>query len=264
MPPVPPLNSPRQDTTLYFAYGANISSKTLNKRGLGTVPPPRQAQVIQPNIALVFGHRGGYATLLEVDYTKTESLGTGKSLKQKWWQWQQLPPDNDTTGSPLNSRNKNPTSTQNSANLVYWQPYGMLYELTKEQLQLIEAKEIGYQRKTILVTTTTMTTTDASMTNTGNDNKLVSLEATVFVSAPYMSLRHPVAPTQRYRDLILQGAIENKLPQNYIDWMEHLPVVEDMAVLGSAEYSNTLAEAALKVLGGAVVLVGISSMFVGH
>ena len=109
-----------------------------------------------------------------------------------------------------------------------------------------------------------MTTTDASMTNTGNDNKLVSLEATVFVSAPYMSLRHPVAPTQRYRDLILQGAIENKLPQNYIDWMEHLPVVEDMAVLGSAEYSNTLAEAALKVLGGAVVLVGISSMFVGH
>ncbi|KAG7670197.1 hypothetical protein Ndes2526A_g06530 [Nannochloris sp. 'desiccata'] len=262
MPPIRKPNPPLQDKILYFAYGANMSSITLAKRGLGAVPPGTVAQVTQPNIALVFGHRGGYATLTEVYYVEEGSCNESNSqrnLKQKWWQWQQL--------RDVNHRSSTGTSYPNSVDdLVYWQPYGVLYELTQEQIQRIEAKEIGYQRKIISVAT--CSTTDTPVTNRSNNNNnndiKTTLDATVFVSAPYMTLRHPVAPTRRYRDLILQGAVENNLPESFTHWLEQMPVVVDLSVLGTAEYSNTLAEAVLKSIGVGI-LVGLSyTLFVGH
>jgi hypothetical protein len=82
-----------------------------------------------------------------------------------------------------------------------------------------------------------------------------------------MTLRNPVAPTQRYRDLILQGAIENDLPASYICWLQHLPVIADsnLAKLGSPEYSDTLAEAALKSIGAIVLLLAVGyNLLNGH
>jgi len=250
MSPIPLPNPPLQDKKiLYFAYGANTSSKTLAKRGLGAVPPGTLARVNQPNIALVFGHRGGYATLTEIEYVE-EGSGDDASRKQKWWQWLQLSPGH-------HSRSSSPgTAHQNSTNLVYWQPYGMLYELTKEQLQQIEAKEIGYQRRIIPVSTCSTTEVPASNQSTMK----ATLDATVFISAPYMTLRHPVAPTQRYRDLILQGAIENNLPESFTSWLRRLPTVVNL----DSEYSNTLAEAALKSIGVGILIEFSYKLFIGH
>jgi hypothetical protein len=259
MPPISPLSPPIQDKILYFAYGANISSKTLIKRSLGAVANTGTvARVTQPNIALVFGHRGGYATLTEVE-------GIGKGLesnidsggrldfKQRWWQWQQLPQPSSTT-----------SSSNNNTNLVYWQPYGMLYELTTEQLQLIEAKEIGYQRKIIPIHISSTSASNNTTDDSSSTTSLTTLDATVFVSASYMTLRNPVAPTRRYRDLILEGALGNNMPESFINWLEQLPVVDDVAVLGSAEYSDTLAEAALKSIGAVMIVALGINMFILH
>jgi hypothetical protein len=258
MPPIPLANPPLQDKILYFAYGANISSKTLAKRGLGSVPPGTIAQVIQPNVALVFGHRGGYATLTEVEYVEEgpENDSSKRNLKQKWWQWRWL----QLSGPSENQLSSTGNAYPNITNLVYWQPYGMLYELSQEQLQRIEAKEIGYQRKSIHVTP--CSTTDVPSSNRSNIKTTV--DAVVFVSAPYMTLRYPVAPTQRYRDLILQGAIEHNLPESFIDWLGQMHVVVDLADLGSARYSDTFAEAALKSIGGIILLEFTYKVFIGH
>ena len=273
---IPPTQPPRQDKILYFAYGANISSKTLLKRGFGAVPPSTVAQIAHPHIALVFGHRGGYATLTTVQNALNNTLENSDvdnraiNFKQPWWQWQKLVADNDSNTTKLGSVG---TSTAlKDTELIYWQPYGILYELTEEQMQLIEAKEIGYQRKTMSVITTTYSadpTTTASGGTSGSHTKsketrIKKVDATVFVSDPWMTLRYPVAPSQRYRDLIFQGAIESNLPEEYLNWLRQLPVVVDVAVLGSVPYSDTLTQAALKSIGVGIGVVGVVSVLLGH
>jgi hypothetical protein len=56
-----------------FSFGANINPYTLNKRGIG---PTASAVARAPNRRLVFQHRGGYASLDEVDAGE-DSIGLG-------------------------------------------------------------------------------------------------------------------------------------------------------------------------------------------
>jgi hypothetical protein len=207
-------------TVPYFAYGANLASATLARRGIAPAPPSTVAQVTDPHTALVFVHRGGYATLA------TAAAGVAEAP----WQWLKLPPPSTAADG-----------------LVFWRPYGVVYELTEVQLEAIAVKEIGYRQ------------TEVAVTAEGQE-----VTAVAFLSSPWTQLRRPVAPTQRYRDLILSGARERGLPEEYVGWLDGVAVVAPSA-LGTAAYSDTPAEAAGKVLGvGALVAAGVLAAGVPH
>lgn len=69
------------------------------------------------------------------------------------------------------------------------QPHGMLYELTNHQLDALCAFETGYSFGTVKITTYGGQQTTAS----------------AFYSRPALLLPRPVAPTERYLSLIVEG-----------------------------------------------------------
>lgn len=99
----PPLTN---DTLPYFAYGANMSGLTLQKRGVSpiTVEPARAPT----SLSLAFAHRGGYATLME---------------------------------GPLGRDSTDPASGGPS----FPGPYGLLYTLSSTDFRQIVSRETGYQ-----------------------------------------------------------------------------------------------------------------------
>ena len=251
------------DKVLYFAYGSNVSAKTFAKRGVGTAQWAI-ARITNPDIALVFGHRAGYATL-----AGGKDVERADSRMPQWrWSlsdWQHLPPKEEAGTS-----------------LVYWQPYGVLYALTPEQLEIIRQKEIGYYKTTMEVSlqlvdensetldgipselsTKSLTNTPISRTPTegGKINRMRepfsqldhAVNAVVFISSPWVTLRHPVAPTQRYRDLILEGGKDKRLPQEYLDWLRQMPTVPT-AALSEPQYEDTPVNAATKLIGSALLV----------
>lgn len=207
---------------LYFAYGANLARNTLSKRGgtspVGT-PPAQPARVVDPCLGIAFAHRGGYATL--VSHPPQLPL------------WQRLPEVTERASSGSNA------SLDAGGSFLYWQPHGALYELTQAQFDAIMAHEIGYSLCSIEVVPY------------GGQNQ-DAVRATAFMSQRLLLLRRPVAPSQRYRDRIVQGAQEQGLCEEYVGWLQSLPGVE-ASVLGRPEYSDTLVEAGAKGAAGLVV-----------
>ena len=216
-----------ENTVLYFAYGANLSAATLGRRGVTIAPLRTQiARVSSDTTALVFAHRGGYATLAERDDSTT------------WpWRWLFL-----------------------SANdgLVFMKPYGVLYEVTHQQLEAIKAKEIGYELKTIAID---VIISDGDGDTTESTSNTRTTKAVAFISSPWMVVRRPLPPSQRYRDLLLKGAKENNLPDEFSTWLHHLPAVSQ-AGLGAAEYEDTATATMVRVIGVlAVVFATVKTFF---
>ena len=54
-----------ESTRLYFAYGAMLSPRTLERRGIRPVGPVLRAKL--PNYRLVFDHRAGFGTLVATE-----------------------------------------------------------------------------------------------------------------------------------------------------------------------------------------------------
>ena len=54
-----------ESTRLYFAYGAMLSPRTLQRRGIRPVGPVLRAKL--PNYRLVFDHRAGFGTLVATE-----------------------------------------------------------------------------------------------------------------------------------------------------------------------------------------------------
>jgi gamma-glutamylcyclotransferase (GGCT)/AIG2-like uncharacterized protein YtfP len=87
--------------------------------------------------------------------------------------------------------------------------WGALYELSAADLDALDAKEFapqgGYQRRTVHVTTVD-----------GDRHDAVTYE--VVEKAP-----HELAPKQEYVDLLVKGAEERNLPEDWIDVLKELP-----------------------------------------
>jgi len=82
--------------------------------------------------------------------------------------------------------------------------YGVLYEVNAEEMELLDAEETGYRRieKTIL------------------NHLNQKIRAQTYVA---FQLTHQPLTTGWYKSLIIQGATEHGLPNDYIRILERLP-----------------------------------------
>lgn len=135
--------------------------------------------------------------------------------------------------------------------LVYSKPYGVLYSVTEKQLKALEKYEIGYCRKEMRVEIM---------------NSNIHATAITFVSTVWTTLRRPVAPTARYRNLILEGAIENNLPAHYVKWLHSVPTVDSKSAVHLPGYDDTLGEVTAKLFAilCAVLMTFFSSFAIKH
>lgn len=212
----------------YFAYGANMSSLVLNRRGIsrGWTKNGEPAQVVDASMSLAFAHRSGFATLLE---TRTEKMNKKKSPQASSgpaWQWTQ-------------------TSEAFVKNLAHRQPHGVLYYIERSDLSMLEKFEVGYRQSTLLVQPY------------GGGNPV---EALVFVSRGELLLRRPVAPTSRYMNLLREGAKRNGLNTEYVAWLENVPTVSDSTSWDASEYNDTCVTRVAHIVAAGAVALGLTSI----
>jgi hypothetical protein len=105
---------------LYLAYGANMSSRKLRERGVTTSDPGRPAVARDKTVS--FSHRGGFATLLDLDTNPQNSKGLhiGSSGHEQ----------------PLG--------------IVC---HGVVYSLTEGNMRRLSRVETGYRRASVAVVT---------------------------------------------------------------------------------------------------------------
>jgi gamma-glutamylcyclotransferase (GGCT)/AIG2-like uncharacterized protein YtfP len=83
--------------------------------------------------------------------------------------------------------------------------HGVLYRCGESGMQVLDRYEAGYQRRQVTV-----------FDETGQQ-----YEATVYVSLPQCTVDAGI-PTPRYRDIVLSGAREFGLPEEYVARIEEL------------------------------------------
>lgn len=83
--------------------------------------------------------------------------------------------------------------------------YGVLYEINADEFYLLDAKEAGYRRVEII------------LLNHLNQE----VHAQTYVA---FRLTHQPVTTGWYKSIIIQGATEHGLPDDYIQTLERLPV----------------------------------------
>jgi AIG2-like family len=120
VPELPPrsvaLKSP--NTAWHFAYGANMSTATLQKRGI--VPVSSVPARVVGDTYFAFSHRGGYASLLSPH-------------QGSWFQWPSAAADPEASAT------------------LYRQPFGVLYELRSVDVAVLQQRKIGYRLVNITV-----------------------------------------------------------------------------------------------------------------
>lgn len=221
---MPPALVPGTPALLYFAYGANMASATLRKRGVA--PLAAQPAVLEdPSLCLSFGHRGGYATVGPQPALGGSGGGRGR--------------DGPGGGGAA-------AGTAGHRPQLWRSPvHGVLYTLLPEDLQRLQRWEVGYRRSELAVLTY----------GGGAEGAERRRPAAVFQSSPLLRLRAPVAPTHRYLALLLAGAREHQLAGEHLAWLEALQgVAVPPSALGGAAYSDTPAESAARGLGAAAFL----------
>ena len=193
-----------------FSFGANINPYTLNKRGIG---PAASAVARAPNRRLVFQHRGGYASLDEVDAGE-DSIGLGGG----------------TRGA-----------------------LGAVHRVSKTELAMVRRWEIGYEMKEIDVViadppgysmtilrddggdesddesddndesrngTESSSARDETALGVGCETALAPSErrvrATVFLTKKSARLKSPVVPFAEYLAKIVSGAESMALDEGFV------------------------------------------------
>ena len=224
--------TPVSDTVLHFSYGANMASSVLANRGV-TPLASRPAALTDPVTMLSFCHRGGFATLV------------------------------------LQPFQHQPCSA--NAELQRGKVHGVLYSLTKADMAALQRAETGYVLQPVSVQPypqiTDVQRADAdiirrdepvSMMATGDVSASIVLDsamisATAFVSRPMLRLRSPVAPTDRYLELMQTGAREHGLCPEYVARLASVPSVSRSGL--PPEYFDTGPDV---VAQGFLVLVGLA------
>lgn len=121
--------------------------------------------------------------------------------------------------------------------LVYCQPYGVLYTVTDHQLKALETFEIGYCIKEMRV----------KILDSMSNETDIYVTACVFVSTGWTMLHKPMPPTERYRNILLQGATEHHLPAHYLHWLSKIPTVNTTSAVHLPGYDDTLGKVAAKL-----------------
>lgn len=187
------------DAVLYLAYGANMSGRIIQKRG---VKPINWEPAQVTSFSLGFCHRGGYATLLEHSVTKASEQPGFKHLN-------------------------------------FLGPHGILYTLSATDFQKIVSRETGYD----------ITSVDVE-TYAGR-----SVSARAFQSQRLLRLKQSLPPRQQYLDLMLHGAKEHGLCDDYCQWLAAVPTVAQGRPLGP-EYFDTPSEALAKLAAVSLAIAG--------
>jgi len=233
LPRIAAAAAPASDTVLHFSYGANMASGVLAKRGVKPLAS-RPAALTDPATMLSFCHRGGFATLILQPLQQHQVDGADPRLQR--------------------------------GNV-----HGVLYSLTKADMAALQRAETGYVLHPVSVQpywqVTAVQRTDASMI--GRDEPLSkvatrddpasilpdnpTISATAFVSRPMLRLRSPVAPTDRYLELVQTGAREHGLCPEYVAWLASVPSVSRSGL--PPEYFDTGPNV---VAQGFLVLVGLA------
>lgn len=106
------------------------------------------------------------------------------------------------------------------------QVYGVLYEIDPSEISALDAVELGYSRTTILV---------ESIDSGG------AVEAETFIANPEY-LDASIVPFEWYKAVVIAGALEHGLPEQYINKLRECPSKRDPDV--------TRRDRALMALGG--------------
>ncbi len=223
--------APAIDTVLHFSYGANMASAVLAKRGVKPLAS-RPAALADPATVLSFCHRGGFSTLV-------------------------MQPSQRQGGAVARLQREN--------------VHGVLYSLTKADMAALQRAETGYVLQPVSVhpypQIADVQCADAGlvtryepvsiMATRGGSASIVPdsavISATAFVSRPMLRLRSPVAPTDRYLELVQTGAREHGLCPEYVAWLASVPSVSRSGL--PPEYFDTGPNV---VAQGFLVLVGLA------
>lgn len=187
------------DSVLYFAYGANMSARIIQKRD---VQPITWEPARVTSLSLGFAHRGGYATVMEHSVTKASEQPDFKGLN-------------------------------------FLGPHGVLYTLTTTDVQKIASRETGYDITSLDVRTYAGRT----------------VSARAFQSQRLLRLKESLPPRQQYLDLMLHGAMEHGLCEDYIQWLAAVPRVAQGTPLGP-EYFDTPSEALARLAAVSLAVAG--------
>jgi gamma-glutamylcyclotransferase (GGCT)/AIG2-like uncharacterized protein YtfP len=101
--------------------------------------------------------------------------------------------------------NKKSIDGTGKANIVYSSGdivWGVVYKIYEDDMDVLDQIEIDYERKSFEIVT--------------EEGKI---EANVYIS---YKITHAL-PKIYYKEFILQGAVENKFPDEYIDYLNSLP-----------------------------------------
>jgi AIG2-like family len=119
-----------------------------------------------------------------------------------------------------------------SKQCVLARPHGVLYGLRPEDMQALQRNETGYDVATISV----------RQYGTSED-----VQALCFRSSPLLTLRAPLAPTDRYLNLLKGGARERGLSPDYCALLEAVPTLPASGL--PAQYFDTPSD---KVAGATI------------
>ena len=199
-----------------------MASAVLRKRAVS----PSQKFVAKPcreNVWMKFEHPGGYATLVE-----------------ECEEGSKVPNPRFELSMP---KNVGSSAEESNCSVSRQQPYGVLYRITEKEFRMLDEREVGYRWKYMAV----CVEGDKMLMQpeVDSDESIVpdmDLKARVFVSRDMLLLRAPVCPTHRYKNLLLEGALENRLPEAHISWLREVPAV-DSSALSRKEYGNNSARA---------------------
>lgn len=130
-------------------------------------------------------------------------------------------------------------------------PYGVVYQLTSEDFLKIEQREIGYILRRL---------EDVLLLDNGE-----TIACSAFVSSTWNLLPRPMPPTNRYKNLLITGCIENRIDilggSHYVKWLQNVPTIEPKLLSQDHRYSDTKSEKAAKAFV-VFLIICISSGFI--
>ncbi len=175
---------------------------------------------------LSFQHRGGFATI-QIDETAEDQRTRPAALRDAGAEQSQQ-------GGAIEA------DAVAAAACRIRQPHGVLYVLTKAQLEVLKRNETGYRLASLDV-----------VPYDGSD----TVNANVFVSQRSLQLRQPVPPTQRYLNLIISGAKFCGLSDSYVQQLLAVPTARPGGL--PQEYFDTPSSALASAAAIAVLVIAL-------
>ena len=134
---------------------------------------------------------------------------------------------------------KSDRSDHGPGRLYHPGPHGVLYTLTSTEFDQIASRETGYRTINLVVETSV--------------GKQVAARA--FQSQKLLRLRESLPPRQQYLDLMLHGAREHGLCDEYCRWLRAVPTIALGTPLGP-EYFETESEALARLAAVSLAVAG--------